>query len=110
MRIIPNEQTPLPMKENPFVAYAHRFDIVPQADRGAPEKASSLHILRRAYRSDGSLLGDIVPLHQLRSLVSLVPRFGKKADSRLTKTNSLSFSTEYRLNKYFTKELFFTLQ
>ena len=109
MRIIPNRQTPAFATNNPFVAYVERFDIIPQATASAPEPASSLYVLRRARRADGSRQGDIVPLSQLRSLVSLVPRFGGKADSRLTKTNCLAFSTEFWLNKYFTKELYYAL-
>jgi hypothetical protein len=90
---------------NPFVAYVHRFDIVPQA----AGSASPLYVLKRVSRTDGSLLGDIVPLNQLCSLASLVARFRKKADSRLSKTNSLTFSAEFWLNKYFTKELYYAL-
>ncbi|KAF8336052.1 hypothetical protein F5887DRAFT_1063304 [Amanita rubescens] len=109
MRIIPNRQTPAFATNNPFVAYVDRFDIIPQATASAPEPASSLHVLKRAHRANGRPLGDIVPLSQLRSLVSLVPRFGEKADSHLTKTTCLAFSTEFWLNKYFTKELYYAL-
>lgn len=110
MRIVPNRQTPAFVTNNPFVAYVERFDIIPQGTGSSiPEPASSLHILKRARRANGCPLGDIVPVSQIRSLVSLVPRFGEKADPRLTKTNCLAFSTEFWLNKYFTKELYFAL-
>jgi hypothetical protein len=48
-------------------------------------------------------------LDQIRSLVNLTPRFGQKASRILTKFNSLEFSSEFWLNKYFTKELFLAL-
>jgi hypothetical protein len=109
MQIVPNRHTPAFATNSPFVAYVDRFDIVPQACGSGLEPAPSLYVLKRARRADGSPLGDIVPLTHLRSLVSLVPRFGHQADSRLTKTNSLAFSTEFWLNKYFTKELYYAL-
>ena len=116
MRIIPSRQAPFAMKENQvFVAYVHRFDIVSQFDPGTqtmaqcPDPTTSLYILKCARRADNSLLGDIIPLCQLRSLVSLIPRFGEKADPQFNKTNSLVYSNEYWLNKYFNKELFYAL-
>ena len=99
-----------------FVAYVHHFDIVSQFDpitqtmAQCPDAATSLYVLKRARRADNSLLGDIIPLCQLRCLVSLIPRFGEKADPRFSKTNSLIYSNEYWLNKYFNKELFYALR
>jgi hypothetical protein len=74
-----------------------------------PNQNTSLFLLKRAFRANGEIAGDIIPLNQLRSLVDIAPRFGEKADSRLTNTNSLAFATEFWLNKYFNKELFYTL-
>jgi hypothetical protein len=115
MRIVPSRQTPSVMEKIPYVAYVQRFDVVPQFNPAtqsatqSPEPATSLYLLKRARRADSSLLGDIVPIHQLRSLVSLIPRFGEKADSRLNKSNSLFYSNEFWLNKYFNKEMYFAL-
>lgn len=64
-----------------------------------------MYILKRATRSDGSRLGDIVEVQNIRTPVELIPRFGEKADPRLTPYNSLEFSKEVRLNKYSEKEL-----
>ena len=61
-----------------------------------------------ARRSDGSLLGDVIPLENVRTLINLVPRFGK-AERRLTKENLLECSEEFWLNHYFEKELFYAL-
>jgi hypothetical protein len=74
-----------------------------------PEPSSSLYVLRRAKRSDGSKIGDVVPLHQLRALLDLVPRFHEAAARSLTATNSSTYSAEFFLNKYFDKELFWAL-
>jgi Plavaka transposase len=99
-----------------FLAYVRRYDILPQRDpanhtqRGIfPDPNTGLFLLKRATRSNGEIAGDIIPLNQLRSLVDIAPRFGRKADPRLTNTNSLSFATEFWLNKYFDKELFYAL-
>ena len=115
MRIVPSIDTPLLLQQNPFIAYVRRFDVIPQFNQATqttgqfPESATSLYVLRRAFRADNSPLGDIIPLRQLQGLVSLVPRFGAKADLRLDKTHSLACSNEFWLNKYFNKELFYAL-
>ncbi|KAF9465841.1 hypothetical protein BDZ94DRAFT_269523 [Collybia nuda] len=95
------------------------FNIVPQVNAAFsgsssqkgpyPESASSMMVLKRAQRSDGSIMGDIFPLSHLRMLAPLIPRFGKAADPRLTKETNLEYSNEFYLNKYFDKELFYAL-
>ena len=67
-----------------------------------------MYLLKHARRSDGSLLGDVIPLENVRTLINLVPRFGK-AERRLTKENLLECSEEFWLNHYFEKELFYAL-
>jgi hypothetical protein len=93
-----------------------RFNIVPQVNPAFsgsglagpfPEQATSMYLLRRSLRSNGSPLGDIIPLSQLRALVDLCPHFSEKADNRLTIHNGMAFSKEFWLNKYFDKEMFF---
>ena len=71
-----------------------------------PDPNTGLYLLKRAVRSTGEVLGDIVPLDQLRSLVDVAPRFGEEADPGLTNSNSIVFAKEFWLNKYFNKELF----
>lgn len=102
-----------------FLTYVRRFDIISQINatvsgsrtlRGPyPEPSSGLYLLKRSKRSTGIVMGDVLPLDQIRSLVNLTPRFGKKASRILTKDNSLEYSSEFWLNKYFTKELFLAL-
>jgi hypothetical protein len=102
-----------------FLTYVRRFDVISQINATVsgsrtlkgpyPEKSSGLYLLKRSKRSSGVVMGDVLPLDQIRSLVNLTPRFGKKASRILTKDNSLEFSSEFWLNKYFTKELFLAL-
>ena len=102
-----------------FLTYVRRFDIISQINatisgsrtlKGPyPEPSSGLYLLKRSKRSTGVIMGDVLPLDQIRSLVNLTPRFGKEASHILTKDNSLEYSSEFWLNKYFTKELFLAL-
>jgi hypothetical protein len=99
-----------------FLAYVHRFDIVPQNNprfggKGAfPEPSTGMYLLKRARRSDKSIMGDVIPLDRLRAPVELTPRFGKEADRRLSKETSLDLCDEFWLSNWFNKELFFALR
>lgn len=101
---------------DPYLIYAHRFDIVPQNDPDTsrretrPEYATGMYVVKRARRSDGSCIGDILSLSQLRAPAPLQPRFpGVAADPRLKAHNSLEYSQEFWLNKYFEKDLYYAL-
>jgi hypothetical protein len=65
-----------------------------------------MYTVRRAVRSDQTPMGDIIPLLHCRIPAHLVPRFGEKADPRLTFTNSLEYAKELSLNKYFDKDFY----
>jgi hypothetical protein len=114
-RIVPHRGAPLHPCSSLFLCYAQRFDIIPQQNQGSPtqgphvEPTSGMYILKRAKRHDGTILGDVVPLAHVRALVSLIPRFGKEAEKRLTKESSLEHSLEFQLNKYINKEFFYAL-
>jgi len=101
---------------NRFLAYVWRYDVVHQpnpenvSDRGIyPEPTTSFYLLKKAFRTNGEQIGDIVPVDQIRAWVDLVPRFGSKANPHLTSSTSNAYSTEFWLNKYFNKELFYIL-
>lgn len=68
-----------------------------------------MYVLKRARQTDNTPIGGVVPLQQIRGMVDLVPRFGEKADRRLMRTNCLEYSTEFFLNKYIDKELYYAL-
>ena len=112
--VVPSVRSPSD-KHDHFLTYVQRFDIVPQSNSGSvpraprPEPSSSLYILKRAKRAGGSIIGDVVPLCQLRALVNLIPRFHEAAHRGLTDRNSSSYCTEFFLNKYFDKEAFWAL-
>ncbi|KAI5994462.1 hypothetical protein EDD15DRAFT_2366590 [Pisolithus albus] len=89
-----------------FLMYAQRFDIVPQGNSSV-ERTTGLHVLKRATRASGSELGEIFPLDQLRSYAHIVPRFGRKADNRLTSDNCIHSSQSFFLNRYFDKDFFY---
>lgn len=74
-----------------------------------PDPAAGMYIVKKALRANGDPMGDIVPLQQIRSLVELTPQFGKKADRRFQRSNSLQYGNEYWLDKYFDKDLFYAL-
>ena len=116
IRVVPSKGfVPKPISDV-FLTYVQRFDIVPQVNpkfspRAGPfpEPASSMFVLRRATRAGGAPLGDIIPLTQVRAFADLIPRFGSKADIRLTKQSSSAYSSEFWLSKYFDKESYFAL-
>ncbi|KAH9164866.1 hypothetical protein EDB89DRAFT_2116190 [Lactarius sanguifluus] len=119
-RAVPSQAFPPSSNADLFLSYVQRFDIVPQPHPVAPASSNqkgpyphpitSMYLLKRARRIDGAIMGDVVPLAQLRTLVDLVPRFGAEADKRLTKETALEYSLEFWLNRYFDKELFYTLK
>ena len=116
MRIVPPKgRGPAPGTEGFFV-YAQRFDIVPQLNPSFsarygpyPDPVTSMYLLKRCTQTDGSCMGDIISLGQLRCAVELTPSFGKQADRWLTKESSLEYNNEFWLAGYFDKETFFAL-
>ena len=99
-----------------FLTYAQRFDVVPQLNPKYSacagsflESATSMFALKQAVRAGGAPLGDIISVSQLHALVDLIPRFGAQADPHLTKQMSFAYSTEFWLNKYFNKQMYYAL-
>ncbi|KAJ4496908.1 hypothetical protein C8R41DRAFT_708635, partial [Lentinula lateritia] len=107
-----------------FLAYCERLDVVNQPPPPLeyrslpgynawpshfPDYSSGCFILKRARRADGTPFGDIIPVSQFRSLVDICPRYRSTPHTSLTRSSSQYHSDEFFLNKYFNKELFFTL-
>ncbi|KAF7303354.1 RPN1-RPN2-N domain-containing protein [Mycena indigotica] len=69
---------------NPFLIYAQRFDVVPQPTPDKREATTGQFILRRALRADSNRMGGVVDMRHIRAPIELIPRFGAKADGRLT--------------------------
>src|ERR1700761_1900905 len=92
-----------------YLMYVQRFDtVLPAGSSTGPDPTTGLYTLKRACRSDKSRMGGVVEIDYIRTPVELIARFGAKADPRLTPYTSLEFSSEFRLNKYASKELFWT--
>lgn len=97
-----------PLNYDHFLAYVQRFDVIPQ--RGHPiHPGTGTHLLRRAVKPDGTRIGDIIPLSLIRSPAHLIPHFGDVTHNRLTCQNSYELSTEFWLNKYWSKEFYYAL-
>ena len=68
-----------------------------------------MYCLKWAHHIDGSFLGDVIALENIRALVDLIPHLGEAAEKRLSKETVLEHVLEFCLNKYFEKELFYAL-
>ncbi|KAG1785087.1 uncharacterized protein HD556DRAFT_1451053 [Suillus plorans] len=87
-----------------FLTYVQCFDLSNDCDAN-----TQLHLLKRAKRSNGDRMGDIIPLSQLRAPINLVPCFGVAVDKRLTAHNSMEHAAEFWLNEFWEKSTFFAL-
>lgn len=98
-------------KHHRIAAYVERYDIKtsPADGNGNPDFATGCFILKPVKRADMTVMGDIIPLNQIREIVELTPAFGAKANPRFHKTNVLQYADSFLLDKYFDKELFYAL-
>ena len=84
-RAIPSRWAPYAPGTDLFLTYAQRFDIVPQLDPTAqasstqrgqyPDPSTGMYVLKRSERSDRTIMGDIVPLRQVRALIDKLELF-----------------------------------
>jgi hypothetical protein len=102
LRLLFRPITPLSYSET-YLAYVERLDIV------ALDESTGMYILRRARRANNDRIGDIVRVTQIVAPVHLIPRFGEVANPRLTMQTSIHHTTDFYLNKFWNKELFFAL-
>ncbi|KAG1867088.1 hypothetical protein C8R48DRAFT_599969, partial [Suillus tomentosus] len=103
MHPIAKRGTPSTWKDQ-FLTYVQCFNI-----SGDRDPTTQLYLLKRAKRSNGTRMGDVVPVSQLRAPVNLIPCFGAIADMRLTAYNSLEHALEFWLNHFWDKNTFFPL-
>ncbi|KIK17896.1 hypothetical protein PISMIDRAFT_14783 [Pisolithus microcarpus 441] len=92
-----------------FLTYVQCFHVIPPAGHTTDATSSGLHILKRAMRSNRERVGDVLPLSHIRSPVHLIPHFGKTANPHLTTHTSHEFSTEFWLNRYWNKHIYYCL-
>ncbi|KAG1881763.1 hypothetical protein C8R48DRAFT_550766, partial [Suillus tomentosus] len=100
MRPIGKSSTQWSWKDQ-FLTYVQRFDILNDRD-----PTTQLHLLKRAKRSNGNRMGDVIPVSQMRAPINLIPRFGAIADVRLTAYNSMEHAAEFWLNEFWDKTTF----
>jgi hypothetical protein len=62
----------------------------------APAPNVDMFVLNRHTRSNGSRMGDIFRLTDIREVVELVPQFGLKMDNQLNCDNSLEIPDAVR--------------
>lgn len=86
-----------------FLVYVQRLNVT------APDTASGLYGLKRAVRTNGMRIGDIIPLAHIRSPAHVIPRFGRAANARLNSKTSQELSSEFWLNKYWNKQFYYCL-
>ena len=99
-----------PIHSEHFMAYVQHFDVVPQQGTvNHVNPVTGMHLLQRAVRSNGSRIRDVIPITQIRSPAHLIPNFSKEAHPCLTNGSSYELSTEFWLNKYWSKEFYYAL-
>ncbi|KAG1856780.1 hypothetical protein F4604DRAFT_1931785 [Suillus subluteus] len=88
---------------NAYYAYVERLDVV------GLDKSTGMYILRCAYRANGDQISDVIRVIRIQAPVHLIPQFGDVAAPRLTAQTSINHSTEFFLNKFWNKQLFYAL-
>ncbi|KAG2105472.1 uncharacterized protein F5147DRAFT_775241 [Suillus discolor] len=102
MRPIPRRGSPITWRDQ-YLCYVCSFKI------GVIDSVTEMHTLAWAKHANGTLVGDIVPLMQLRAFINIIPKLGAAADPRLTKSTSAHYHSSFYLNKYFDKQIYDTL-
>ena len=92
-----------------FLTYVQPFCVVPQANLTNTSSLTGMHLLKHAVRVNRERISEVVPLTLVHSPAHLIPHFSHEAQSCLTKLSSYELSTEFWLNKYWLKELYYAL-
>ena len=74
-----------------------------------PEASTGMYVLKQSIWADGSQMGDIIPLSHIHTGVDLAPKFMHVADSWLRKKSSIEYSSEFLLNHFYNKQLYYSL-
>ncbi|KAG1824986.1 hypothetical protein EV424DRAFT_1471865 [Suillus variegatus] len=102
MRPIPRRGSRITWHDR-YLCYVRSFKI------GVVDPVTKMHTLTHTKHVNGTLVGDIVPLTQIRAFISIIPKLGAAADPRLTKSTSAHYHSSFYLNKYFDKQIYDSL-
>ena len=98
-----------------FLAYLQCSDVIPQSSGSwctmeqVPDPTSGLYALKWGMHAENSCLRDIVPLTQIWAAAQISPHFRCKAEPCLTSQTCIKYTSEFWLNKYESKEMFWAL-
>ena len=92
-----------------FLAYVQHFRVTTPPPSNTTDSAAGMPILKRVITNDGMPVGNIIPLHYIRSPAHVIPRFGKEANPRLVRHTCSDLSHEFWLNKFWNKEFYYAL-
>lgn len=65
-----------------------------------------MFVVTRHLRSSHVRMGDIIHLQNVQQAIQLVPKFGRFADTKLTKDNSMEIGKDFYVNSYASKDTF----
>jgi hypothetical protein len=71
-----------------------------------PEPGIDMFSVHRHFCSNGTKMGDVLPLQNVRQMVQLVLKFGAVAHPALTKDNSMDLVRDFYINNFDDKETF----
>ena len=92
-----------------FFAYVQCFRVTTPLLSNTTDSAAGMHILKCVITNNGMRVGDIIPLHYIRSPAHVIPHFGKEANPRLAHHTCYDLSREFWLNRYWNKEFYYAL-
>ncbi|KAG9310185.1 hypothetical protein JVU11DRAFT_9811 [Chiua virens] len=97
-----------PLQSDHLLTYVQQLDIVPQHGHST-HPAAGMHLLQCAVQLGSTRIRDVIPIMLIWSPAHLIPNFGSAAHNHLMCQNSHEVSLEFWLNKFWLKELYYSL-
>ncbi|KAH9166213.1 hypothetical protein EDB89DRAFT_2115908 [Lactarius sanguifluus] len=103
---------------HPLLCYVQKFSFAGRrAEDGTRSKEQNvgMYLVRRQFRAptvgsgERMRMGDITPIIDIARAVDIVPVYGARMDPRITAENSLDIPTDFYLNDFSDKEIYYTL-
>ncbi|KAH9034171.1 hypothetical protein EDB84DRAFT_1669337 [Lactarius hengduanensis] len=107
-----------PSDSIPLLCYVQKFSFAGRrAEDGTRSKEQNVGmcLLRRQFRTptvgsgERTRMGDITPITDIARAVDIVPVYGAQMDPQITAENSLDIPTDFYLNDFSDKEIYYTL-